>query len=250
MKKIINYLIVGIVFTLFNSCSESDFAASPINNGIGGSMARFAINGDFLYAVDHHDLKVFDISTPGNPAYKQNINIGWGIETIFPYNQKLFIGSQTGMFIYDLTNPLKPVKLSMYQHLTACDPVVVQGDYAYVTLRSGTDCRFGQNLLDILNIKDPLNPLLISTTDMLSPHGLAVRDNNLFVCEGDFGIKIFDILNPDEPQLISYQEGFNAYDVIVLPNVLLITGKDGLYQYDYQDLQNLKLLSIIPVLDE
>lgn len=251
MRKIIQNVVLGIIIiTLFNSCSQNDNAAAPSANGVGGSMARFAINGDFLYTVDHNDLKVFDISTPSNPEYKQDIKIGWGIETIFPYNQKLFVGSQTGMYIFDISDPLAPVQLSMYQHLTSCDPVVVQGDFAYVTLRNGSDCRMGQNLLDVLNISDPENPVLISTTRMDNPHGLGISQNTLFVCEGIYGLKVFNVSKPEEPELISFQEGFHAYDVIVLPHVLIITGEDGLYQYDYQDVQELKLLSTIPVLSD
>ena len=39
------------------------------------------------------------------------------------------------MFIYDNTNPQAPYFLSRFQHAEACDPVFVEGDYAYVTLR-------------------------------------------------------------------------------------------------------------------
>ena len=35
--------------------------------GIGGSMARFTIKGDYLYTVDSYDLKTFDIKDKVNP---------------------------------------------------------------------------------------------------------------------------------------------------------------------------------------
>lgn len=253
MIKILKKFYLGLlcVLSLF-SCDKSDQSASPSpsTNGVGGSMARFAISGDYLYTVDTQDLKVFDISNPSSPVFKKDIKIGWGIETIFPYQQNLFLGSQAGMYIYDIANPLNPVQLSVYQHLTACDPVVVQGDRAFVTLRNGSDCRLGQNLLDVINISNLQDPVLTTSISMMNPHGLALKQNALFVCEGDYGIKIFDISNPDDPEMISHQEGFHAYDVIALPKSLIITGNDGLYQYDYADLHDLKLLSIIPVTQE
>lgn len=246
-KTIYNVLFVVFLLAVICSCDKADQSAAPVANGMAGSMARFAITGDHLYTVDSRNLKVFDISTASEPVHKQDIEIGFGIETIFPYQQKLFIGSQQGMYIYDIENPLNPVQMSIYSHVTSCDPVVVQGDFAYVTLRSGTDCRFGQNLLDVLNISNPNNPELVSTTGMLNPHGLGIINNTLFVCEGEQGIKVFNVENPENPELIYDLPGFHAYDVIVWPNVLIVTGNDGLYQYDYQDLQNLQLLSVIPV---
>ena len=44
------------------------------------------------------------------------------------------------MEIYDLTEEQNPVCLSDFNHVRSCDPVVVQGDIAYVTLRSGSFC--------------------------------------------------------------------------------------------------------------
>jgi len=37
----------------------------------------------------------------------------------------------------------------------------------------------------------------------------------------------------------------------VIPNngVLMMIGEDGLYQYDYRDIENIELLSVIPVIE-
>ena len=101
-------------------------------------MARFTIVDDYLYTIDSWTLKSYDISDQLNPVYKEDVNLGWGIETIFPYNGNLFIGAQSGMHIYNLDNKESPEWVSTYEHMTSCDPVVVQGDYAFVTLRGGT----------------------------------------------------------------------------------------------------------------
>ena len=61
--------------------------------GKGGSMARFTISGNHLYTVSLSDLQVFDISTASDPRKGQKVSLGWGVETIFPYNDKLFIGT-------------------------------------------------------------------------------------------------------------------------------------------------------------
>ena len=60
-------------------------------------MARLTIAGNYMYSVDRTDLQTFDISTPSDPKPWTKINIGWNIETIYPFKDKLFIGSMTGM---------------------------------------------------------------------------------------------------------------------------------------------------------
>jgi hypothetical protein len=239
-----------VVLAAFGGCSESksDSNMAPnANNGVGGSMARFAIVDNYLYTVSNSNLKVFDINQPQQPRQVQDVKLGLNIETIFPYNNMLFIGSRTGMHIYDNANPLQPVFLSQYQHVMSCDPVVVQGNYAYVTLRDGTPCRFGANLLDVVDISNPRSPQQVRSIPMLNPHGLGVDGNVLFVCEGEHGLKVFDVTDPAQPVEKQFIKGIRTYDVIPRNKVLLVVGKDGLMQYDYSDADNPKLLSMIPL---
>ena len=213
--------------------------------GIGGSTARFTLMNRNLYTVDNFNLKLFNVSNPAEPAYVKTINIGNGIETIFPYRDKLYIGSTTGMHIYDASNPASPVKLSTYRHLTSCDPVVVQDNLAYVTLRSGNFCQQGTNVLQVLNIENASNPVLISSFPMLNPHGLSISGSTLFICEGDYGFKALnssDALTIGQKQL-SFLKNITATDVIAGPKSLIVTGTKGIYQFDYSDPSDLKLLS-------
>lgn len=218
-------------------------------DGTSGSMARFALYDQFLYTVSQNDLHLFDISTPSKPADFSTINLGWGIETIFPYKDKLFIGSTTGMHIYDNSNPAKPQKLSVFQHMMACDPVVVHDNVAYVTLRSGTTCRAGQNQLDLVDISDLTRPQLIKSYPMQNPHGLGIDFPTLYLCEGKYGMKVFDVKDPFkvDQNLISHFKDMDAYDVIPLGKNLMLIGKDGLYQFDASNPKQLRQLSKIPV---
>lgn len=215
------------------------------NRGQGGSMARFTLYDNFLYTVSENDLMVFNISDPAKPDSTAKINLGWGIETIFPYHDKLFIGSNTGMYIFDNSNPEKPQRMSVFNHARACDPVVVQGDRAYVTLRTGT-CGQAPNQLQIINITNLYFPQLIKTYPMESPHGLSVYANVLSVCEGSKGLKSFDISNEKEMRPLQHIKSHHAFDVIQLnPTHLLVIGEDGFYQYDNSNPSDLQLLSKI-----
>jgi hypothetical protein len=237
----------GGLISLNNSADVAKFVSN--NPGIGGSMARFTIYDNYLYTVGHWDMQVFDISQPTEPVKGNKIGLGWGIETIFPYKDKLFIGSQTGMHIYNNRNPQKPEYMSRFEHARACDPVVVEGDYAYVTLRSNNVCAGFINQLDVVNIANLSAPTLVKSFPMQNPHGLGIDDGTLFLCEGEFGLKVFDAQNPaeiDKNQLQHFKD-LHAFDVIPLGNILLLIGDTGLYQYDYSNPKDLKLLSSIPI---
>ena len=228
--------------------STSSSASAPTTTGQAGSMARFALYDNYLYTVSQSSLQLFDIKVLEKPIKGKTIDIGRGIETIFPYKDKLFIGSTTGMFIYDNKNPEAPTQLSVFQHAMSCDPVVVNDNRAYVTLRSGTTCNRGLNQLDIIDITNLRNPTLIKSYPMQNPHGLGIDFPNMFLCEGKQGLKSLDVQSDFDVKQLQHLTGMDAYDVILLKNnVLLMIGKDGLYQYDYSNAGQLKLLSTIPV---
>lgn len=216
-------------------------------SGKGGSMARLTIVRDFMYSVDRTDLQTFDISTPEDPKSWTKINIGWNIETIYPFKNRLFIGSMNGMFIYDATNPANPVLLGQFSHATACDPVAADDKYAYVTLRSGTRCAGIQNQLDVLDITTITNPQLIKTYPMQEPAGLGLDGNALFICDGKAGLKVFDKSAPLDLKLLDWESNLHTYDIIPMGDYALVVGEDGLYIYDYSNPKDLKLLSRIPV---
>ena len=98
---------------------------------------------------------------------------------------------RTGLFIYDISNGAAPVNEGQFMHARACDPVVADNDYAYVTLRSGTFCSGIDNELDVINIQYSF-PSLVKIYPMTNPHGLSKDGNLLFVCDGKDGLKIYD----------------------------------------------------------
>ncbi len=230
---------------------ESSMGSSSGQAGVGGSFARFTILSDKLCIVDQSSLRVFDLAQPAQPQLLGVADMGWGIETIFPYGtDKVFIGSNDGMFIYDVSDPLQPKYISSLAHARACDPVFVYGHYAYVTLRNGSFCEGFTNQLDLIDIRDLEQPSLVKSFPMDNPHGLAVKDDLLFLCEGAHGLKVFDVADPLrlDKHLRDHFKSVDAYDVIVLPGarkILLLIGQDGFYQFSYENPDNLVLLSHI-----
>ncbi len=245
MKKIIYILFVGLFLTGCSTDSATD-SASGESIGQGGSLATFAIKGDYLYSVDITTLKVFNIADGTNPVQVNTVDVGFGIETIFSYRNYLYIGSRNGMFIYNVNNPEFPEYLSSVEHFTACDPVVANDQYAFVTLWSDTGCGNFINQLEIYDVSDVLNPVLVSTRNLTFPKGLGLYGDYLIICDDE--IKIFDISDPAESVLVHSIDRL-AFDVIVQGDLLIAIGDGGVYQYSLNqaDITNTTELSSITI---
>ena len=260
MNKSILYILSLFVFfswSLISGCDKASMDSigetrtSP--QGKSGSTARIVVKGNYLYAVDNTSLKVVNITNPADPTYVRTIDIGFGIETIYPFGDYLFVGSNMGMFIYGLNDPSNPNQLSAFEHITACDPVIANDSLAFVTLRNNEVCnRWAETKqIEIINIQDVFNPTLdIIYPTQTYPYGLDMLDTLLFVCHGSAGVVIYDINKMVQHQMnaqVASITGFNliAYDAIFWQNKLFVIGQNGFYQFDYSDIHNITLISSI-----
>ena len=226
----------------FDNALEN-FAGSPQPSiGQGGSLARFKIIGNYLYVVDYSDINIFDITNVEEPIVLEDVQVAWDIETIYSQGDILFIGGTQGMYIYDIKNPEKPEFISEFRHGTACDPVIVDGSYAYVTLKGGGFCGNTESGLYVIDISNLKNPELKVIYPMNGPNGLGIKDDTLFICDGEAGLKVYDKSDAPNITLINTFENIIAYDVIPLASSLLMIGDRVLYQYEYVD-NDIRLLS-------
>lgn len=227
----------------FNDTSFSNTSSSEGSNvGVGGSLARFQIVQDYLYTVGSYTMSIFNISQLSAPVLETVQPSGWNIETMFYAEGYLYLGGTNGMYIYSMENPSSPSYVSEFVHWEGCDPVVVDGDYAYLTLRGGNACGQLESVLEVIDISDKTNPTLAARHAMDNPYGLGFKNNSLFVCDGTSGLKVFDKTNPLTLQQIQVFPDIHAKDVIPLNNSLLMIGHGALYQYQYHD-KKLQLLS-------
>ncbi|MEM1258560.1 MAG: hypothetical protein AAGH81_08530 [Bacteroidota bacterium] len=221
----------GFSFFEDDALANSD-AGSP-ETGQGGSLARFRIVGDHLYAVEWASINVFDISDLDAPKVLEEVYVNGTVETIFSQGDLLFLGGTQGMYIYDISEPATPTFIADFEHGTACDPVVVDGNYAYVTLRGGNFCGTVQSGLYVVDISDLQNPELAVIYPMDEPYGLGVKDNQLYICDGPSGLRVFDKTNAPNIEPLNHFEGIFTYDVIPMENQLIMVGNGILYQYEY-----------------
>ncbi|WP_456378178.1 LVIVD repeat-containing protein [Lutibacter sp.] len=245
-KIIVDWKITKEERLIEDTYYEMDFATtealSLASTGQGGSLARFKIVDKFLYAVDSRNINIFNISNLDAPQELQDVYVGFDIETIFNSGDLLFLGSMRGMYIYNISSPATPVFISEFSHGTACDPVIVDDTYAYITLRAGNSCGAFTSSLEIVDITDVNNLKLVKSYPMDNPYGLGLKENILFICDGTSGLKVYDKTDVENLILKNTFEEITAFDVIPMTNKLLMIGENTLYQYHYTD-SGLNLLS-------
>lgn len=229
------------------NCSGIGFFAGATSSGgakaMAGSQARFAAVDNFLYAVTTRTLNIVDITQRNNPVQKGTMSVGWDVETIFPYENRLYLGAGSSMSVLDIQDPLNPVQLSWNGHWCSHDPVVVDGKNAYVTLHEANTCNGSVNQLEVYDLSNDLNPILRKTYPMKYPQGLSKDGNLLFVC--DDGLKIYDATDPAQMVLKLQLRAGDAYDVIAQNGLAIVTGKQGIYQFSYADPSHIYQISTL-----
>lgn len=239
MQKIMKQLLlitILIMYSLFTVTCTKDSgsnanSAGGSQTGQTGSLSRFVIVNNYLYTISNDALSAYNISNASLPVYKSIVRVGFSIQTLFAYQDKLFIGSNTEMYIYSLANPEAPTKLSsVIYFVRGRDPVVAQDSVAYSTVRNEFG---GGGVLNCFNIKNISQPFTVTSRQMINPYGLGIKGAALYVCEADSGIKVFNITNTYNP-VLSKTVQFNetAYDVIITGNIMVCYIKGGIAFFD------------------
>jgi hypothetical protein len=241
-NTVMSYSYIKIFFfsigiAVFFSCSKEatgtgDSASSLASSGAGGSLAKLTIVGNYLYTVDSHFLYAYDISNPTNPFKTSTSPLNFDMETIYPFNNRLFIGTKTGLYIYSIDSPAVPKKIGEAKHARSCDPVVANDSIAFVTLKGNSFCGPATSGLYVHNIKNLFLPVLIKTVPINSPEGLGLQDSVLYVCCNNDGLKVYNVSNPGNPVEKATITGEYFRDVIPYNQLLICFVADGLTLYN------------------
>ena len=262
MKKLTQHfltLAAGICLLAFGSCTDVDLTNTSTTQtgleGLSGDFSRSLIVDNFLYAVDQTSILTYDISNRDEPVKVGHTEVGLALETVYHYEGNLFIGSRRGMYIYTISRNGTPVKRGDFDYsslpniVEPCDPVVAEGNTAFASLYTGdeiaNDCGRADDVqtivvIDISNLDDPR---FVQRHDVISPRGLAIDNNILFVCHNENGLSVYDVSDRNNFQLLDRISNVNAWDAIAEDNKLIVVGATEVIQYDYSDPTNLIELS-------
>lgn len=247
MKKILQYTLIAIALMPLSCTKEGKGLLS--SSGTGGSLARFTIVDHYLYTVDDMQLKVFDIADPTSPHLTSTEDVGFEIETIFPFKDKLFIGSTSVVHIFSIEDPEHPTKLSTAISPTVmrrCDPVVAKDIVAYATLRTNGPCGGIESRLAVYDIRNIAQPTQVTSYPIAEPYGLGYADSALYVCD-KFALLVFNISDEFNPVFVSRLEEneHEFFDVIAEGNTLVCWVKKGVVLFDITNRLDPKLITAI-----
>ena len=244
MKRNLGLLLLVLLF----ACGEdgSDFAPDLSGTGVGGSLAKFTISNNQVIVLNGTEVKQFDILPNGELSEKNTLQISRQLETIFPYGDKILIGSTDAVYFLGFEDDGLLTLLSSYDHLTACDPVVASNGIAFSTLKV-TDCRSGtEDLLEAIDISDISNPRVLRVYDTESPFGLAIKGSFLFVCEKG-GLTMYsynasgDLVEMDFFTI----DGAIPLDIIVSSGYLIVRTDQGIFNVLYSDTEIVEVVGSI-----
>lgn len=252
MKPI--HCFIACLLLLPAACSkDADSAATA--TGKSGSITRFAIHNGYMYALNSSEVMTYSLQNPDQPALVHRLPTDYGLETIIIYDNTIYLGSSTALYILDIGNPAAPVILSKTERIEAffggCDPVVVKDQYAYSTIKiilnvcGNTSSR---SALLVYDVSDKSAPVFVSERALDIPNGLGYQDNYLFVCdEGSDRLEVFDLSNPASPVQLSDQAVSisDPYDLIVDGNKMIVSTRSDFLIYDLSQLPALRKIGQI-----
>ncbi len=214
------------------SCEKTGDASANLSTGKGGSLSKFTIIGNYVYAVSSHFLYTIDISNPSLPSKVNESPLNFDMETLYPYKNRLFIGSKTGLYIYSLEQPSAPKLIGEAKHGRSCDPVVANDSVSYSTLKGSTFCGPATSGLYVYDVRNLSAPVLTKLIPLNEPIGLGMADSALYVCNANEGLKVYDIKDAYFPIEKSTVPGPGFIDVIPYDNLLICWTATGINLYD------------------
>ncbi|MGI9159945.1 MAG: LVIVD repeat-containing protein [Saprospiraceae bacterium] len=248
-------LLFSTSLVLFFSASCTKDAASEwAESGKSGSITRFTIHQGYLYALNPNEVLTYSLANPDKPELVHRLPTDYGLETIIVYDQTIYLGSRSALYILGISDPAAPVILSRTPREIAffggCDPVVVKENYAYSTIKI-IENRCGnpnsQSALLVYDVREKNNPENVGVYFLNEPNGLGYKDNLLFICdEGADQIVAFDISNPLELQSANISLPLeDPLDLIIDGNKMIVSARTEFQIYDLSDLSQIRQIGKI-----
>jgi hypothetical protein len=224
------------------------------NNSVGqaGSLSSVVEVNGFLYTIGGNHLQTFGI-TPFQEKLTliDSVASSSVFETIFNYNDLLFVGTRSNMLIYKIQRDGKPGFFRSFQHETDCDPFVANDQLAFTSINASTTCSSNStNELFITKTQEGyqfIPPDKLASHPMTSPLGLGLRDDILYLCEGAAGLKVIEYQRNGQIKVLHHYKDVHALSVTVLSERLCVVTPTALLLYAYKTNQGLELVSKIPI---
>jgi hypothetical protein len=206
-KQIIgSLLIVFLCVPLSHLYAQNNYTINVINqyyhNWLGG-VNDVDIDNDLAYvACDDDGLRIININNL-DAIFDVGQFVADGAVSITVNGDYAFLGTETGLLIIDVSNPVMPVEVYSNTSLWYVLETEIVGNTAFIGNYNGI------TILDISNINQPQT--LWSSTDIDYVGALEIRGNLAYIASESPGLVVMDITSLNAPGLLyTYQPaGYN-----------------------------------------
>lgn len=195
-------------------------------------------NGTMTYvAATSSGVYVIDTSSPGDPSLLMNFGAGgfaWDVEL---RGDLLYVCDRSdGLHIIDVSDPSSPQQVALVPTLDQSLDVAFSDNVLYLA-----DYRAGVQIIDIT---DPSSPQVTGVIPTSQAYGVVVRGGSLFVADGNYGVRAFDLSNPWEPvQVDQFITGGSVRTAWVEGSVVYLADwTGGLFALEYNSSGEFSLL--------
>ena len=195
----------GIAFdvTTWEGMQILDFS-DPLEEKCVGSCELPKIPDDMdkfenavYFCFDYNEMAgIVDVSDLEEPTYFQFPNAEDDIYSFTLWNDVLFAKDFFNIYSYDLSNSLEPELLSTFESIPGSDILLTMEDILI---------EFDYTEIKFYIIENPLEISEISGySDICSKTAVEAKDGFIYYAISQQGIKIIDITNPENPELVEF----------------------------------------------
>jgi len=173
----------------------------------------------YAYIADREEgLILVDVSTltdgdPANNFFTRALTFNpdeklKGATTIHVAGRWLFLGTDAGLLVIDIDQPLRPRIVTTLAGISKPTGIAVQFRYAFVTDAKG---------LHTIDITDPAKPRLAASVPIEDARNVYVARTYAYVAGGKQGVVIVDIERPEKPFIdqVFHDDLHDVHDVKV-----------------------------------
>ena len=183
-------------YDISNPANPVQVGASP--HVFSGASQIYA-SGRYAYALDisaHHQLDIFDITNPNQPAFISSVGVGLNgndATALYVIGRYAYVtNNSTGnLQIIDVSVPTNPVLVSTLA-LSGAGPLFVQGRYAYVVVTNGSP-----SYLETVDVSNPSAPFGVGSTQLANVGRVVyVQGRYAYVTTSNgtnYGLGIYDL---------------------------------------------------------
>jgi hypothetical protein len=234
-------LCVAFAFMLESCCCDP----GPVNNYQPEQLGFFTITGNSIYALNNKLLKIYTLDS-GVIHFKTSVVLQGSSQNdgkALAATGSTVIAGET---LYNASLHDSQLQGTNVNYYSACDPIIFKNNFAFTISRSGSEC-YGYDELRVIDISDPASPNSVFNLNIETPYGLAIDNDMLFTIAGNNGLKVFNIQDPANPTLIKDYPDIDGTYVSAESGIVIVRNSNSLQQYDYSDINDLKLLSTLSI---